>query len=223
MRAFALLLIAANLALYAWIAQYAPPDPASDPRPLARQIEPEKIPIVSGRELAAAPLPAANKPVPKPAPEPPPAACLEWGSFAQGDAALAEQALAPLALGARLGQRRSEEASGWWVFMAPQGSREAAQKKAAELKALGVSDYFIVQEAGRWRWAISLGVFSSQDAAKSRLEALRVRNVRTAQVGERESAAGRIWFQVRGAEAPLAARLKELARAFPGTELRQCP
>lgn len=217
MRAFALLLVAVNLALFAWITYFAPPEAASDPRPLARQIDPEKIRILIGPEYAV-----ADPARPSLAAQPVPAACLEWGSFAAADIAAPEQALAPLALGARLTQKRSEETAGWWVFMPPQGSRDAAQKKTAELKARGVAEYFVVQEPGRWRWAISLGVFSTEEAAKSRLEALRARDVRTAQMGARDSPVARVWFQMRGADAAQQTRFRELAAGFAGTEVREC-
>ena len=72
------------------------------------------------------------------------------------------------------------------------------------------------------RWAVSLGVFSSEDAAKARLEALRAKGVRSAQTGERDSQVAKIWFQVRGADAALQDKLKELARGLPGTEIRDC-
>jgi len=130
--------------------------------------------------------------------------------------------LEPLALGARLSQRRSEEKAGWWVFIPPQGNRPAAQKKTAELKALGIDDYFILQEESSMRWAVSLGVFSSEDAAKTRLEALRAKGVRSAQTGERDTQVTKIWFQVRGADTALQAKLKGFAQALPGTELRDC-
>lgn len=218
MRAIFLLLVAANLALFAWSRYTASPEGASDPEPLRRQISPEKIRILSGAELAGLPAPKS-----KPAPEAPPRACIEWGGFALAEAPKAEQALAPLALGARLAQRRSEETAGWWVFIAPQGNRAAALKKTAELKALGIDDYFILQEEGRMRWAVSLGVFSSEEAARNRLEALRARGVRSAQTGERDAQVPKVWFQVRGADAALQAKLKELAEGLPGTELRACP
>jgi hypothetical protein len=130
--------------------------------------------------------------------------------------------LEPLALGARLSQRRSEEKAGWWVFIPPQPNRAAAQKKTAELKGIGIDDYFILQDEGGMRWAVSLGVFSSEDAAKARLEALRAKGVRSAQTGERETQVTKIWFQVRGADAALQAKLKGFAQALPGTELRDC-
>lgn len=216
MRALFLLLVAANLALFAWSRYATAPESATDREPLGRQISPEKIRILSSQELAG--LPATNAKA-----EPAPKGCTEWGGFALAEAPRAEQALQPLALGARLAQRRTEETAGWWVFIPPQGSRPAALKKTAELKGLGIDEFFVVQEEGSMRWAISLGVFRTEEAAKSRLEALRARGVRSAQTGEREAQVAKVWFQVRGADAALQAKLKDLAQGFPGTELRDCP
>ena len=148
--------------------------------------------------------------------------CVEWGSFTLADAPRAEKALEPLALGARLAQRRTEEAAGFWVFIAPQGSRPAALKKAAELKALAIEDYFVVQEDGPYRWALSLGVFRTEDAAQARLAALRAQGVRSAQVGPRETMVPKVWLQVKGVDGALHARLKDAARGIEGSELREC-
>ena len=148
---------------------------------------------------------------------------MEWGSFALGDTARAEQALEPLALGARLGQRRTEEVAGWWVFISPQGSRQSALKKALELRDLGVDEYFIVQDEGEHRWALSLGIFRSEEAAQARLAALRAQGVRSARVGARETVVPKIWLQVKSADAPLQARLKEIARQVEGSEPKNCP
>jgi hypothetical protein len=120
-------------------------------------------------------------------------------------------------------QRRSDETAGWWVFIPPQPNRAAALKKTAELKGLGIDDYFVLQDEGKMRWAVSLGIFSTEEAAKNRLETLRAKGVRSAQTGERDTAVSKIWFQVRGADAALLAKLRESAQGFPGTEIRGCP
>jgi hypothetical protein len=212
---FFLLLVAANLALFAWFQHFPPAEISADPEPARRQIQPDQIRLLEGKELTAL---ATVKPKP-PAPG---ASCVEWGGFAIAEAPKAEQALAPLLLGARLAQRRSEETAGWWVFIPPQPNRAGAQKKTAELKALGIDDYYILQDEGPMRWSVSLGVFSTEEAARKRLEALRVRGVRSAQTGERDTQVAKIWFQVRGPDAALQAKLKELAQALPGTDLRDC-
>lgn len=217
MRVLFLLLLLANLAFFAWARFFAPPHPSTDPRPPAQQIEPDKLAILTPAQVASAQAPKG-----KPIAEAAPAACVEWGGFSVADARRAEQALEPLALGARLGQRRAEETAGWWVYIAAQPNRQAAQKKAAELKGLGVDEWFIVQDEGRWRWAISLGVFRSEAAARSRLETLTAKGVRSALVGERETQLEKIWLQLRNVDAALAARLKELSAGFEGSELRDC-
>ncbi len=236
MRLLFLLLLAANLALFAWWQYYAPSDAATDAEPQRRQLSPEKIRLLEGKDLASL---ASTKPKPAPAPATAPSgtvpaptgtaaapatagACIEWGGFAVAEAPKAEQALAPLALGARLSQRRSEETAGWWVFIPPQANRAAAQKKTAELVALGIDDYFMLQDEGKMRWSVSLGVFSSEEAARNRLEALRAKGVRSAQIGARDTQVAKIWFQLRAPEAALQAKLRESAQGFPGTEVRDC-
>jgi hypothetical protein len=226
MRAAFLALVLANLAVFAW-QHYWPGD--SGAAPVSRQVAPEKLKVVSPASLppaSAAPKAPAAAPTPVSTPAAAPAsalACLEWGSFTLADASSAERALEPLALGERLAQRRTEEQAGWWVYMPPQGSRQAALRKAAELKQLGVEEYFIVQEDGALRWALSLGVFRTQEAAMARLSALRGQGVRTARLGERDTLVPKVWLQVKSVDAPLQARLKEIAGRVEGSELRNCP
>lgn len=216
MRAFFLLLVLANVGFFAWSRYGAPPGAGADPSPLGRQIEPHKLKVVQPGDLPppgaarAGSATAAMK-------------CIEWGSFTLNDAPRAEKALEPLALGPRLAQRHTEESAGWWVFIAPQGSRAAALKKAQELKALDVNDYFIVQDEGPHRWALSLGVFRTEEAAQARLTALRGQGVRSAQVGARETVVPKVWLQVKGVDTTLEGRLRDIAREIDGSELRSCP
>ena len=212
MRLLVLLLVLANAAFFAWSRYVASGEAGADAVPLGRQIEPDKLRILSPSEL---PPPSAGI-------QPAAAKCMEWGSFTLADAPRAEKALEPLALGARLAQRRTEETAGWWVFIPPQGNRPGAQKKAAELKGLGVDDYFIVQDEGANRWAVSLGVFRSEEAAQARLAALRERGVRSAQVGARETQVPKLWLQVKSVDAALEAKLKEIALQIDGSELKSC-
>jgi len=219
MRLAFLLLVLANAAFFAWTRYYAAGEPAADANPLARQVDPEKLKIVPPGELRVPP------PAPKSGPAAPAAlaGCLEWGSFTLADYPRAEKALEPLALGNRVAQRRTEEIAGWWVFLPPQGSRQGAIRKSVELKALGVEDYFIVVDEGEWRWALSLGVYRTEDAAYARLAALRAQGVRSALVAPRETVVPKVWLQVKGIDPALEARLKDLARQIEGSEVRSCP
>lgn len=219
MRALFLLLVLANLGFFAWANFFAELDTQSDPRPLARQVAPDKLRILPA-DPAAKPPPAAAQ---KPAAEAARAACLEWGGFTVAEAARAVEALGPLAPGSRVTQRQAEDTASWWVYISPRANRQDAQKKAAELKALGIDDYFIVQDEGPMRYAVSLGVFKTQAAAAGHLEALRGKGVKTAQVGARETPLQKTYLQLRGADDAVAARLRETAQSFAGTEVRECP
>jgi len=125
-------------------------------------------------------------------------------------------------LAARLAQYRGEETAGWWVHMPPQGNRANALRKAAELRKLGVQDFFVVQDAGPNQWALSLGVFTTAEAAKAHLAALQEKRDRSAVISPRETRVPKVWFQVRDADAALQARLGELARGFEGATLHDC-
>ena len=203
MRTVFLVLVAANLAFFAWAQYFSFADAPAD-GVLPRRSDPDKLKIVPALESGLA-------------------GCLEWGAFTLTDYARAEKALEPLALGARLAQRRTEETAGWWVFIPPQGSRAGALKRAEELKALGVNDYFIMGEETDTPWALSLGVFRTERAALARLGRLRETGVRAALVGTRDTAVPRIWLQVKGVDPALEARLKEIARQYEGSEVRGCP
>lgn len=225
MRAVFLLVVLANLAFFAWANFFSDADGQSDPRPLARQVAPEKLrvlPSVSAGRAApgAPPKPAAEPPGPQAAAAK--ANCLELGAFAAADAPRASEALAPLSLGTRLTQRQVDDSASWWVFIPPRGSKQDAQKKAAELKARGVEEYFILQDEGPLRYALSLGVFKTEAAATSRLEALRAKGVKTAQVGPRDTTLQKTYFQVRGVDEAQGAKLREVAQSFSGIELREC-
>ena len=216
MRALFLVIVLANMAFFVWARYVAPPEAAADPLPVGRQIEPEKLRVVSPSEVAA----LNTRP---PAAAPLASKCLEWGSFALADVPHAQSVLEPLGLAGRISQRRTDDAASWWVFIPPQANRSAALKKAAELKALAVDDYFIVQEEGPLRWALSLGVFRSEEAAQARLAALRSQGVQSAQVGPRDTAVPKVWLQMKGVDAALQARLTDVAHSMEGTELRDCP
>src|SRR6266516_798741 len=93
----------------------------------------------------------------------------------------------------------------------------------AELKKLGVEDFYIVQEDSKFRFAISLGVFKTEEAARSRLAELRKKGVRTARVDPRETSVQKVYFSVREVPEALLSRLNDLRQSFAGSELKDCP
>ena len=149
--------------------------------------------------------------------------CLEWGDFSGTNLKLAEISLTGLQLGGALDKRQLEQVIGYWVYIPPLGSKAAINQKVGQLKARGIDEYFIVQEAGQWRNAISLGVFKTEEAAQSFLAFLRTKDVRSARVGERSSKLKMTTFLLRGASHEAEAKLVSLQKDFPGSELRNVP
>ncbi len=148
------------------------------------------------------------------------AVCLEWGKFSGTDLVRASAALASLNLGNKLAQRQVEYNSGYWVYIPPAKTRAAVDKKIVELKALGVGDYFIVQEPGKWHNAISLGVFKTGEAAHKFLDSLKEKGVKTAVVRERQSKLRVSVFVLRNMDATVVAKVAALHREFAGSEMR---
>jgi len=215
------LLLLANVGFFAWT--YVAERRVLDDAQLAdRQVNEEAIRVLSPAQVAALVADRA-KSVSRAPPKATVVACMELGSFSPADVARVQTALEPLALGSRLSQRREEEIATYWVYMPRQRSRQAANQKAAELRKLGIEDFFVVQEDPKFRYAISLGIFKTEEAARARLDSLRGKGVRTAQIGPRETPVQRVYFAVREVPEALASRLNELRLEFPGSELKPCP
>jgi len=215
MRTVFFILALANAAFFAFAWWDRGAAANSDAQIVGQQLNPEKIRLLTPQEVSA--LTRKSEP-----PKLLASACLEWGAFVGGDAALAAQALEPLGIGAKLTQRKEEEVAGFWVYIPPLPSRQAATQKALELKRLGVDEYFIVTEDPNWRNAISLGVFKTEEAATAHRNALGAKGVKSATIGARETQFSKTYFQVREASTTLMRKLNELKQDFAGTELREC-
>ncbi len=229
MRTVFFVLLLANLALFAWT-YLASASVSGEGQLMQQQIRPEAIRLLTPEQVAQAAQTAkqaAAKQMAQQAALKPPepvkvVACVELGSFNIGDVTKVEQALEPLSLGARVSQRRVDEVAGYWVYVPPQRSRQVANQKTAELKRLGVDEFFVVQDDPKLRYAISLGVFKSEEAAKARLDQLRSKGVRSARIGSRETQVQKVFFTVRDIAEPVVGKLNDLRQGFPGTELKDC-
>jgi hypothetical protein len=122
-------------------------------------------------------------------------------------------------------ERVVADSGGYWVYMPPQKNKADADRKLGELKALGVTEFFLVQEAGQWRNAISLGIFTTDEAAQAYLAKLKERGVRTAVSGRRENFLKQVVFYVREPNEATVARVTALQLEFPGSEIKAdaCP
>ena len=195
-----------------------------EPARLNRQLNADKLKLLGAAppKVAAAAEPVAE--VPAAAPAPVLATCTLVGNFPAAEARRFEALLAPLALGTR--QTRENltvpEVTSHIVFVPPQASKEAADRKAEELKNLGVSSYFVMNESSPMKWAISLGVFKSEAAAQTLLAALVKRGVTSAKIAGRTTQAPRMAYRLRDLDAAAKARVDSIVAGFPAQDARSC-
>jgi len=216
-----------------------PGDAAREPARLKNQLAPERMQQLTptqARQAAqsAAPAPQAEMaaPLPEPAPEPAPApvprnlvACVQAGPFSTADARRFEARVARLGLAAR--QSRIEiplqEVTSRLVYLPPNGGREGAQRRVAELKERGVTNFFIMQnDTSPLRYAISLGVFKSDGAAQKLVADLQRQGVRGVRILPRGPQVTRAGYQYRQIEAGERDRLTGIADNYNGVEVTRC-
>jgi hypothetical protein len=147
-------------------------------------------------------------------------ACVEFSGIAAADAQRARDAFNALQLGTRLTERRVDEITRHWVFMPPVRERRAAEAAMAELRKKGVADLSIRPDN-----AISLGVFSTEDAARRFLTSLEAKGVRGAEEGPFARDLRELVMLIREPDTDLVARLAVMQRDYPAAQMRAvaCP
>jgi hypothetical protein len=146
------------------------------------------------------------------------AACVEFYGITPADAQRASAAFASLQLGPRLVERRIEEVTRHWVFVPPNRDRKLVEARMAELRRQGVLDLSIRPDN-----AISLGVFSTEEAARRFLASIEAKGVRGAEQGPFAKDLREVVMLVREPDTETVARLTILQRDYPGTQMRAVP
>ncbi|HMW52934.1 MAG TPA: SPOR domain-containing protein [Zoogloea sp.] len=242
LRVAVIVLIFANLlALALWKGWLGGGDSDGQPERLSNQLNAERLklavdarpPAPRPREaIAEAPRTSPEPPVPTPAPAPAqresapatdtsaPPACVAFAGLGVDQAQELAARIGKVGGGLKLNESRSEQPSSWWVYIPSPGSKDGADRKAAEVRKLGVDDLYIVPDAGPNQFAISLGLFKSEVAANRQLEVLRAKGVRSAQIATRGSALVRL--EVRGPSDSLATLVSDLSDHVKGVSRQGC-
>jgi len=185
-------------------------------------------PAASSTAEAAASAPAqpAQEEAPaEPAPAPArPLACIDVGTFSAGESKRFESRLASLDLGERQSRQavQSQDVTSYLVNIPPQPSKEAADRKAAELRELGVTNFFIMSGDSPMKWAISLGVFKTESGAQTLLAQLNKQGVHSARITPRGPQATRYSYRFRDIEAAQRERIVSVADAVSSAEVKNC-
>jgi len=228
-KALVFILVLGNLLFYAFSAGYFGHPDNPDAGRVDQQVAPDRMRLVSRGEPP--PLKVADNPPPAPAsepeaaPPPPPAAtiCLRWNQLATEDAGLLATKITDKFADVKLVKHAvAGESNGWWVYIPPLANKVEAEKKAGELRQLGVSDYFIVPEGSPNRYAISLGVFSSEKGGQERLAELKSKGVKSARSSARPGKESLVTVEARGPQPNKAALIKLASGIVPKATAQDC-
>jgi hypothetical protein len=187
----------------------------------------------AGGEAAGVPAagaPAASAPASPVAAQPaaaapaPAFACTEVGPLTTTDARRFEARLAALNLGDRQSREavQAQDVTSWLVHIPSQGSKEAADRKAAELRDLGVTNFFIMQGDSPLKYAISLGVFKTESGAEALLAQLGKQGVHTARIAPRGPQTTHYVYRVRGLDAATRKRIEGYTERYDGADVKNC-
>lgn len=213
-------LLLANAGYYAytqgWLrsAGLVTPEQA-EPQRLQQQIRPETLKVLRAQG-------ATNNPTPPPAPAAAPAdagECLQAGVFDDKQAAALRTAAAALPPGS-WSLEPTPITGRWMIYMGRFDDQDTLDKKRAELRARKVD---FDRAGGTLEPGLSLGRFSTEEAAQRGLTALNAQGVRTARViQERQAATGFILKLPAVTDAQRQRWLATLRPAMAGKTLGSC-
>ena len=217
-----LLLVLVNVVLFAWQhGVFGRFEGGREPERVARQVEAERIRVLTEKDVQAlrerakqssgvVDLGGAQ-------------ACLEFGDFSAGEAARVEKALAALPAAVKV-SAAPVEAPGWYmVYLPPFRTLGEAERRAEELRKLGIKDMLVLNEGSPMRYAISLGSFRDPNAAKAHLAVLEKTGIKGVRIADRPSTVTLTRFQLRDLDAAAAQQLAALRAEFQAQTVRACP
>ena len=179
-----------------------------EPGRLNQQVHAERIRL----------LPESARSVP---PATPP--CLEVGNFNRQTAMVFETQLAHLNLPALPQKRSVEELGTYMVFLPPQKTGQAsATQRLAQLRELGFDDIHIIQDQSPRRWGLSLGIFSSKEAAQAQLEHAQRIGATDVRIEKHPMTSMRAAYRLLGLGPDARKGLEEIIAKFSGVEIRAC-
>ncbi len=237
LRLAVLVLLLANAGYYAWSGGLLAPwglAPASDAEPqrLRQQIEPDRLRLLPGSAQGGPPAdaPAAPAaPAQAAASQPPapaaaagapatPGACLQAGVFDTQQAHALRAALADWPEGSwQLDSTPTAER--WMVYMGRFSDEDLLARKRAELRTLKVS---YDRPGAALEPGLSLGRFSTQEAAERGLAQLVSQGVRTARVVQERAAVPGFTLRLPAAPPGLRTQLEAAGGPLAGKALRPC-
>lgn len=188
MKTIFFLLAVANLALWsAWegwlggdLQRYVTPA-QTEPQRLLQQIQPARVTV--------APLPALNIATQNGGS----GECLEIGALSTPTL---NDTLTKLAGLGKISPRSVPATPGYLVYLPARETHEQSERLAQDLRDKGEQQAVVIREASPQRYAISMGLYNTADAATARVASLAARGVTEARIVQRTERSPRHFVQI---------------------------
>lgn len=135
--------------------------PESTPAPASANVPASIVPPLPPTSATT----AVNTATPPTPPSKPANLCLQTTTLSVEDSNALKAAIKSLNL--KTDSHDASEPTSWIVHIPSQRSQQDVDARVEELKKAGVKDYFVMQDGGPMRMAISLGVFKVEESARS--------------------------------------------------------
>lgn len=122
----------------------------------------------------------------------------------------------------KLDKEQTTEGGNFLVYLAASPTLKEAQRKLFELKRVGVEDVALIAE-GELKSAVSLGVYSTEEAGKNRIQQLSRIGIPGAKMAPRSTVVNRVGMKVKVSDAELKTPLMALSASALGVEAKACP
>lgn len=237
LRGLVLLLLVANLAFYSWsqgwLTWVVGIDPQADrePQRLERQVSPEALKLVAPERPPASSAPAREgvPPTQGVAVSTPIVVademCLEFGPFTSKVDVDRAEGVFRMRLPRQSWDLKPREVPGHWlVYLGPFQTRELMQRKAEDLRRIGILQFEEVQGIPQLEFGLTLGHYSKLDAAESDLHRFTRERVRGVRLVQLNPPSVNYSLHVPRADAALQTELASLAQdsAFSAQKLSPC-
>ncbi len=229
-RTFFYLILAGNIVLailsgMSFAGVHAPWQAPGESERINRQLVPEKIVLLqearpaSSPDTAAAPPQPAAQPAALPAADTP--ACIAFASLGNADVEAIKSMAAPAGNALKL-KINGVQPSSYWVNIPPSGGKDGANRRGEILAKAGITDFIIVRESGPNQYAISLGLFRNEDAARRLVEQLQKKNIKTAIITTRDNTGKAARIEIHGMSSQLQATSSEIRARLKTAQSDEC-
>ncbi|MDL2284567.1 SPOR domain-containing protein [Oxalobacter sp. OttesenSCG-928-P03] len=223
LKIFFWILVAANIVLFVFQRTYfdAPSSGKREPERLTYQYREDKVRLLSAEEINRA---VAQARVAAQTQDMAVAGhCVEVGYFAKTEAAGFARQLHSLSLGPEdITLTPRQEGSTYMVFIPPSPTQKSAEEKIAGLKEKGIESYYLIKDQTKMRWAISLGVFKTRDAAATYAASLEKSGLTGLEIAPRGPTVEKLLYRLDHLNEEQMRALESIMGSFPAQSIRQC-